>query len=475
MSLPPEVLTCILSAGSANDLFDGTGVTTLAVTPNFGGGVEIIWGATGDSYIVTTKNATSASGGSASVAVPYVNQSGFLDSHAQATSMWSYDCVITKTVAGVTKTTKKSVQPLIGQPVVDLDEVADGVSTPPVSAPFPQVISVNGQTGIVVIPGGGGGGGVSDVNGRTGSVTLAKADVGLANVNNTTDAAKPISTATQNALNAKADDTQVVKKSGAQSVGGPLGFTVSPTGPDPTTPQQLATMQFVLDNAGSVPDADASTKGKLRLTGALGGTADAPTTPTAVHLAGTETVSGDKTFTGTETFTGPTIVPTPLTSQPTRAANVAFVLANGGTPADASPTVKGIVQLTNHLAGTATAPTVPGLALKLAISNNLSEIAAAGGAAQVAAGKNIGILDVSGLIFIDLVPDFSASKIVSGSLNPDYGAVNSGIRIKKGVSTYPARPSRSTNYYVEWEGDTPPPEDSTHAISDCDYWLEDAS
>ena len=46
--------------------------------------------------------------------------------------------------------------------------------------------------------------GVSSVNTRTGAVTLSAADVGLSNVNNTSDANKPISTATQTALNAKA-------------------------------------------------------------------------------------------------------------------------------------------------------------------------------------------------------------------------------------------------------------------------------
>lgn len=46
--------------------------------------------------------------------------------------------------------------------------------------------------------------GVSSVNARTGVVTLSAADVGLSNVNNTSDLNKPISTATQTALNAKA-------------------------------------------------------------------------------------------------------------------------------------------------------------------------------------------------------------------------------------------------------------------------------
>ena len=46
-------------------------------------------------------------------------------------------------------------------------------------------------------------GGVKSVAGKTGAVTLDKSDVGLGNVNNTTDEGKPISTATQNALNGK--------------------------------------------------------------------------------------------------------------------------------------------------------------------------------------------------------------------------------------------------------------------------------
>jgi len=44
---------------------------------------------------------------------------------------------------------------------------------------------------------------VTSVAGKTGNVTLAKADVGLANVDNTADANKPVSTATQTALDLK--------------------------------------------------------------------------------------------------------------------------------------------------------------------------------------------------------------------------------------------------------------------------------
>ena len=46
---------------------------------------------------------------------------------------------------------------------------------------------------------------VQSVSGKVGAVTLVKADVGLSNVDNTSDADKPISSATQTALNGKQD------------------------------------------------------------------------------------------------------------------------------------------------------------------------------------------------------------------------------------------------------------------------------
>jgi hypothetical protein len=46
---------------------------------------------------------------------------------------------------------------------------------------------------------------VQSVASKTGAVTLVKGDVGLGNVDNTADADKPVSTATQTALNAKQD------------------------------------------------------------------------------------------------------------------------------------------------------------------------------------------------------------------------------------------------------------------------------
>lgn len=52
---------------------------------------------------------------------------------------------------------------------------------------------------------------VISVNGRTGEVVLTKTDVGLSNVDNTSDKNKPVSTAQQTALNAKADRKKITE------------------------------------------------------------------------------------------------------------------------------------------------------------------------------------------------------------------------------------------------------------------------
>lgn len=77
-----------------------------------------------------------------------------------------------------------------------------------------------------------------------------------------------------------AADGDVVKLSGAQTVGGVKTFTSSPIVPTPSTAAQAANKDYV-DNivSSGAPDADASTKGLIRLTGHLGGTADSPTVP----------------------------------------------------------------------------------------------------------------------------------------------------------------------------------------------------
>lgn len=59
----------------------------------------------------------------------------------------------------------------------------------------------------------GAGSNVKSVNGKTGAVSLSKADVGLGNVDNTSDADKPISTAVQEALDGKANNSVATSSS----------------------------------------------------------------------------------------------------------------------------------------------------------------------------------------------------------------------------------------------------------------------
>lgn len=179
--------------------------------------------------------------------------------------------------------------------------------------------------------------------------SVTKAQVGLGNVDNTSDTNKPVSSATQTALNLKAN------------LASPT-FTGTVTVPTPTNNSDAATKAYVDTAAGSklsnitgfvtpgtnitlsgsgtsaspyqisasgggaVSDATTSAKGIVQLTGDLGGTAASPTVPglaakaadtTVVHNTGTETVAGVKTFSSSP------IVPTPTTS--TQAANKSYV------------------------------------------------------------------------------------------------------------------------------------------------------
>lgn len=80
------------------------------------------------------------------------------------------------------------------------------------------------------------GGAVTSVAGKTGAVSLVKGDVGLGNVDNTADSAKPVSTAQQAALDAKAP------LASPTFTGTPAAPTVAGTS-DSTT--KLATTAFV--------------------------------------------------------------------------------------------------------------------------------------------------------------------------------------------------------------------------------------
>lgn len=125
-------------------------------------------------------------------------------------------------------------------------------------------------------------GAVSSVASRTGDVVLTKSDVGLGNVDNTSDANKPVSSAAQTALDGKADTAHShtldalsdVTASGATD-GQSLVYNGGTWGPG-----DVGTGSTVVDATGSV-------KGVVQLTGDLGGTAASPTVPGLAGKANT--------------------------------------------------------------------------------------------------------------------------------------------------------------------------------------------
>ncbi|MEO6513849.1 MAG: hypothetical protein ABIR37_04135 [Candidatus Saccharimonadales bacterium] len=141
--------------------------------------------------------------------------------------------------------------------------------------------------------------------------------------------------------------------------------------------------------AGLEPDATTTSKGIVQLAGDLAGTATNPTVPglsakaddtSVVHKAGNETITGVKVFTSLIEIPGPPIKLTDATNK----AYVDSLVPSGGV-SDATTSSKGIVQLAGDLAGTAAAPTVPGLATKV-------------NTAAVGANNGIASLDTNGKV-----------------------------------------------------------------------------
>jgi hypothetical protein len=156
------------------------------------------------------------------------------------------------------------------------------------------------------------GGAVASVAGKTGAVTLNKSDVGLANVDNTSDASKPVSTAVQTALNAKANTNDSRFTDLRTPVDGSV--TTAKLADASVTDAKLAagqanSGQFLSYNGTSmlwttvssttVSDATTTNKGIVQLAGDLSGNAGSPTVSRVNGVAVSGTPSNGTVLTAT--------------------------------------------------------------------------------------------------------------------------------------------------------------------------------
>ncbi|RVU25988.1 hypothetical protein EOJ36_06120 [Sandaracinomonas limnophila] len=142
------------------------------------------------------------------------------------------------------------------------------------------------------------------------------------------------------------------------------GATQAVTQPLNNNTTAIATTQFVQSAlAAGVVDANATTKGKIKLTGDLGGTADSPTVP---GLSSKEVLSNKSNDANLGTST---------TLYPTQAAVKTYVdtqFANGSIP-DATTTSKGKIQLGGDLNGVGTTAAAPVISDNAITTNKIND------------------------------------------------------------------------------------------------------
>lgn len=231
MSLPSGVGSVELTVPA-----DVTGSTVeLAVVPDFGGIDQILWLAT-KTPLVDFITTTSSTGTTATITVPATDQAGWVDGSGAAITGWSYIATYTRTVADSTtgrkqlRPRKVRVSPLAAQTTVNLDAVPDAntIADPITAATeyaFPDDVTravadeatlrVAGDAAVQAAA-------AIDATAKANAAQAAaistaatdattkvaavtKTSLGLGNVDNTSDANKPVSTAQAAALLGQSD------------------------------------------------------------------------------------------------------------------------------------------------------------------------------------------------------------------------------------------------------------------------------
>ena len=208
--------------------------------------------------------------------------------------------------------------------------------------------------------------------GGTGATTAkdARTNLGLDKVDNTSDAAKPISTATLVALDLKANasdvnaglalkanvadmTTSLALKANTSDISAALASKADTATIKAYVDSKLASGNFSSTQTSTVTftDADATTKGKIQLAGDLSGTAAAPTVPGLALKANSSDVT-----TALALKANTSDVTTALATK----ADISFVLSQTATAniSDANASTKGKIQLAGDLRGTAASPAI---------------------------------------------------------------------------------------------------------------------
>lgn len=180
----------------------------------------------------------------------------------------------------------------VGSIYVNIDKVADVQATIEAAGLVPKTTTINGHT-------------------LESDVTITKGDIELGDVDNTSDANKPISNATQTALNGKISTyTSKTAKhflAAPNNADGLPDFRAIVASDIPTLNQNTSGTAANLSGTPALPDGTTAVKQ------ATGDNTDKLATDSFVqmeraldvHLAGTQTITGNKTFSGHVTYTGP--------------------------------------------------------------------------------------------------------------------------------------------------------------------------
>jgi hypothetical protein len=202
--------TSLQPGDNVSTLTNDAGYITLAEVP--GDLVTSVAGKTGDVTLVKadiadfsdSDYATAAQGLTADSAIQPLDNVSTLTNDAGYITLAEVPGDLVTSVAG-----KTGDVTLVKADITDFNEAdyataAQGVTADSATQPLDNVSTLTNDAGYITlgeVPGDL----VTSVQGRTGDVTITKTDLSIENVDNTSDANKPVSTAQQTALDAKAD------------------------------------------------------------------------------------------------------------------------------------------------------------------------------------------------------------------------------------------------------------------------------